>query len=88
MKPARTFSTSEAAVVLGIPPETFRTQLKQGWMPKVIEMKNQAAVDLTKPHWKCRCGVVAMPLTDDTTCKCADVYEQEWSYVSAEDPHV
>lgn len=29
----QTFSTTEAAVILGIPAETFRTQLKQDWLP-------------------------------------------------------
>jgi hypothetical protein len=39
------------------------------------------SVDLTQPHWKCRCGVVAMPLTDNTTCDCGDIYEQEWTLI-------
>jgi len=38
-------------------------------------------VDLTKPHWKCICGAVAMPLTDETTCQCSDIYEQEWTRI-------
>lgn len=28
-----TFSTTEAAAILNLPAETFRTQLKQGWLP-------------------------------------------------------
>lgn len=40
-----------------------------------------AAVDTTKPHWRCHCGAVAMPLTDDTYCACGDIYAEEWSYV-------
>jgi hypothetical protein len=27
------FSTTESAAILGIPAETFRTQVKQGWLP-------------------------------------------------------
>ena len=38
-------------------------------------------VDITKPHWRCIRGVVAMPLTDDTICLCSDIYEQEWSQI-------
>lgn len=38
-------------------------------------------VDCTKPHWRCVCGVVAMPLTDDTSCHCSDYYEQDWTYI-------
>lgn len=33
------------------------------------------------PHFRCVCGTVAMPLTDDTVCKCADIYAQEWTRV-------
>lgn len=40
-------------------------------------------IDLTKPHWKCVCGCVAMPLTDDTECNCKDIYEQDWRHVPA-----
>jgi hypothetical protein len=36
--------------------------------------------DTTKV-FQCRCGVTAMPLTDDTECKCKDIYEQEWNLV-------
>jgi hypothetical protein len=39
------------------------------------------AVDLTRPHWRCVCGAVAMPLTDDTRCNCADIYDQQWTRV-------
>ncbi len=35
-------------------------------------------VDISKPHWRCICGAVAMPLTDDTKCLCSDIYDQEW----------
>ena len=38
-------------------------------------------IDLKKTHWKCRCGVVAMPLTDQTNCKCTDIYDTEWTYI-------
>lgn len=38
-------------------------------------------VDITKPHWKCICGTVAMPLEDETICGCSDIYEQDWGYV-------
>ncbi len=38
-------------------------------------------VDVTKPHWRCICGVVAMPLNDDTKCKCKDYYEQDWTRI-------
>jgi len=38
-------------------------------------------VDVTKPHWRCVCGTVAMPLTDDTTCLCEDVYMQDWQRI-------
>lgn len=40
-----------------------------------------ATVDQTRPHWRCICGTVAMPLTDDTRCNCADTYDQQWSRV-------
>ncbi len=36
-------------------------------------------VDLSKAYWRCECGVVAYPLTDDTRCRCSDLYEQEWT---------
>lgn len=42
----------------------------------------RATVDLSKPHWLCKCGAVAMPLTDDTTCQCEDIYKQEWEAVT------
>jgi hypothetical protein len=32
-------------------------------------------------YWICVCGVVAMPLTDDTKCDCKDIYGQEWNFV-------
>lgn len=44
----------------------------------VEEAGGAPTVDLTKPHWRCKCGAVAMPLTDDTLCNCKDIYEQEW----------
>jgi hypothetical protein len=31
-------------------------------------------------YFRCRCGAVAMPLTDDTQCDCGDIYEQEWYF--------
>ncbi len=37
-------------------------------------------------YWICCCGVVAMPLTDDTKCDCGDLYEQEWRFVEVA-PH-
>jgi hypothetical protein len=43
------------------------------------------AVDLSMPHWKCRCGKVAMPLTDDTECYCGDIYEQDWNRINPMD---
>lgn len=46
---------------------------------KVVPIRQE--VDITKPHWRCRCGAVAMPLTDDTNCLCQDIYEQEWTRV-------
>ncbi len=30
-------------------------------------------------YWQCKCGEKAMPLTDETVCKCGDVYDEEWS---------
>ena len=44
-------------------------------------LEGQRAVDRSKPHWMCRCGAVAMPLTNYTVCYCKDLYEQEWGYV-------
>ena len=41
----------------------------------------QQVVDISKPHWRCKCGTVAMPLTDDTYCLCPDYYEQEWTRI-------
>lgn len=38
-------------------------------------------VDTSKPHWRCVCGTVAMPLTDETRCKCADTYGPLWTHV-------
>lgn len=32
-------------------------------------------------YWICCCGVIAMPLTDDTECDCGDIYLQEWNFV-------
>jgi len=38
------------------------------------------------PHFECRnCGTVAMPLTDDTRCKCRDVYHEAWKRVGGLD---
>lgn len=51
-------------------------------------MSEDAKVDITKSHWRCICGTVAMPLTDDTACKCGDIYEQEWSRVEPTGPHL
>lgn len=31
--------------------------------------------------WRCVCGVTAMPLTDETTCNCTDIYDQQWTRV-------
>lgn len=45
------------------------------------EARQTNSVDLTKPHWRCVCGAVAMPLTDDTRCNCTDIYAQAWSRV-------
>ncbi len=38
-------------------------------------------VDIVRfmPHWKCQCGAVAMPLTDEITCSCEKPYEDDWS---------
>ena len=38
-------------------------------------------VDISKPHWRCVCGTVAMPLTDDTTCLCGDICEEDWEFI-------
>lgn len=43
------------------------------------------AVDITKPHWRCACGAVAMPLTDNTPCQCADIYQQDWRLIEPQD---
>lgn len=32
-------------------------------------------------YWECVCGKKAMPLTDETKCKCNDIYEQSWFYM-------
>jgi hypothetical protein len=34
-----------------------------------------------KGFWRCKCGVEAMPLTDNTICRCADLYDQEWHFI-------
>ncbi len=39
------------------------------------------ALNITKPHWRCRCGCVVFPLGDETSCDCADVYEQDWTLI-------
>ena len=54
--------------------------------PEPMDIQND--VDLTKPYWKCRCGTVAMPLTDDTACLCNDLYDQDWVYVDPNKEHV
>ncbi len=46
-----------------------------------VRLISGGVMDLSKPHWRCVCGSVAMPLTDDTQCDCGDIYEQEWVYV-------
>lgn len=56
----------------------------QLWLRHLFALEGNAGVpdaptvDLTKPHWRCVCGTVAMPLTDETHCKCSDIYEQQW----------
>ena len=35
-------------------------------------------------YWRCICGVIAMPLTDDTDCDCGDIYSQEWNFVEVQ----
>jgi len=32
------------------------------------------------PHWRCECGLIAMPLTDDTSCDCNDMYKEAWTH--------
>lgn len=41
----------------------------------------ESAFVLKPPYWRCVCGTVAMPLTDNTTCLCGDIYLQEWTRV-------
>lgn len=43
--------------------------------------KQAIEVEFPKPYFICRCGVKAFPLTDDTVCKCSDIYAQEWTRV-------
>jgi hypothetical protein len=60
------------------------------WLQSKLDAltKEPPAMDLSKPHWRCRCGAVAMPLTDGTACNCKDLYEQEWKFVYPYDPRI
>jgi hypothetical protein len=55
----------------------------QALIAEVERLLKELAVDQTKPHWKCVCGAVAMPLTDDTECRCRDIYLQDWMLVDS-----
>ena len=48
-----------------------------------IETLAEMVVELeAKGFWRCKCGVEAMPLTDKTICRCADLYDQEWNFIA------
>lgn len=42
------------------------------------------AVDF-RPHldfyWQCACGAKSLLPTDDTTCQCSDVYDEDWTFI-------
>jgi protein gp37 len=52
-----------------------------GWRTVVSYEPALSAVDWTPwlTHWQCVCGKRAMPLTDETTCDCKDLYEEDWT---------
>lgn len=52
-----------------------------GYADSVFGEETTAEVDITKPHWKCVCGTVAMPLEDSTVCKCSDPYDELWTRI-------
>lgn len=51
-----------------------------------IEPRRDQRKTYKNGYWICRCGVVAMPLMDDTSCDCSDIYEQDWNFIEIAKP--
>ena len=70
--PAAILATRDAAIRK--PLEEERDALRDDYE----QLRSIPKVNTLEPHWRCAvCGLVAMPLTDDSTCNCSDPDEDE-----------
>ena len=72
LDPSAILATRDAAIRK--PLEEERDALRDDYE----QLRSIPKVNTLEPHWRCAvCGLVAMPLTDDSTCNCSDPDEDE-----------
>lgn len=69
------------------PPARIQPRQQDATDPSTAAYSADQVPALKAPYWRCKCGTTAMPLTDDTTCLCIDIYEQDWELIEAADLH-
>lgn len=73
--------------------KTHRIILPAAWHAKALAGVERLLLPMkTQPDkhfrvFRCICGVEAMPLTDDTKCKCEDIYLQDWEVTNPRCPY-